>query len=113
MASRVGNMLFTSLIGGGDPETGKTPEDPAEQAVNAFKNLRNVLSKAGATPDEVAMVTVHLKDQAHREAVNVPWVEMFPDADHRPARKAILNERMAGATVLQLEVVAVLKNGAP
>ena len=107
MAARVGNLLFSSGIAGADPATGKLPESVDEQAANAFENLANLLAKAGAKPGDVGHVTVFLKDNAYRQVVNKPWVEMFPDEHSRPARHAIVNPALNFA--LQLEIVAVIE----
>jgi 2-iminobutanoate/2-iminopropanoate deaminase len=106
-AARTGNMLYTSVISGRDPDTGKVPESPAEQAVNAFKILRMILDKAGASTGDVAKVTVFLKDNAYREHVNKPWVEMFPDEHSRPARHAIVDPHLGA--LLQIEAIAVVQ----
>jgi 2-iminobutanoate/2-iminopropanoate deaminase len=90
MACRVGNMLFTSGISGADPATGQVPASQEQQAYNAFANLQHVLDKAGATPGDVVYIAVMLKDNAYRELVNKPWVEMFPDETDRPARHALI-----------------------
>jgi len=106
-ASRVGNMLYTSVISGRDPATGNVPESVDEQAVNAFKNLSNILAKAGATAGDVAHVTVFVRDISVRPHVNTPWVEMFPDENSRPARHTIVDAALAG--MLQIEAVAVIQ----
>jgi 2-iminobutanoate/2-iminopropanoate deaminase len=106
-ASRVGNMLFTSVIAGRDPETGEVPDSAEGQAVNAFKILRKILETAGATPGDVAHVTVFLKDNAYRPLVNKPWVEMFPDEHSRPARHAIIDPNLV--SMVQIEAVAVIQ----
>jgi 2-iminobutanoate/2-iminopropanoate deaminase len=105
-AARTGNMLYTSVIAGRDPETGKVPEDPAQQAVNAFAILRKILDTAGAAPGDVAMVNVYLKDNAYREHVNKPWVEMFPDEHSRPARHSFIDANFTG---VQIQAVAVVQ----
>ena len=81
MASRVGNMVFTSGIMGSDPESGQMPQTIEEQARNCFRNLENVLTKAGAKTTDVAKVTVFIKSNSNRQAVNPPWLEMFPELD--------------------------------
>jgi 2-iminobutanoate/2-iminopropanoate deaminase len=106
-ASRTGNMLYTSVISGRDLDTGKVPESVAEQAANAFKILGMILERGGATPGDVAKVTVFLKDNKNREHVNGPWVEMFPDESSRPARHAIVDPHLAGD--LQIEAIAVVQ----
>ena len=71
-ACRVGNVLFTSVIGGRDPETGAAPQSIEEQAANAFRNLANILAAAGAKPSDVARVTVFIRDNSARPHVNKP-----------------------------------------
>ena len=106
-AVKMGNMIFTSAVSGRDTETGKLGDGPAEQAELAFKNLRKILAAAGAGPEHVAHVTVFLQDSAHRDAVNKPWLEMFPDENDRRARHAITAE-LRGGMLVQLEVIAVV-----
>jgi 2-iminobutanoate/2-iminopropanoate deaminase len=106
-AARVGNMLFTSVIGGRDPETGQVPDSVEEQAANAFKILARILEQAGATAGDVAKVTVFLKDNSYRPHVNTAWLAMFPDEHSRPARHAIIDPNLGGQ--LQIEAVAVIQ----
>ena len=108
-ASRVGNMLYTSVIAGRDPETGQVPDSAAEQAANAFKLLGMILEKAGATPGDVAHVTVFVRDNSTREHVNTAWLQMFPDEHSRPARHTIVMENLGGH--VQIEAVAVIQGG--
>ncbi len=108
-ATRVGNMLFTSVIAGRDPVTGEVPDSPAAQAANAFKLLGMILEKAGATPGDVAHVTVFLKDDSARQYVNTAWLQMFPDEHSRPARHTIVLENLASH--VQIEAVAVIQGG--
>jgi enamine deaminase RidA (YjgF/YER057c/UK114 family) len=107
-AVKLGNMVFTSAIGGQDPETGKAPDDPEAQIRNAFGHLATVLKLSGGTPSDIAKVTVHLKDRAMRDLVNVEWVKMFPDEKDRPVRHTVAAD-LPGKNVIQLEAIAVLK----
>lgn len=106
--ARVGNMTFSSGIAGADPATGKVPEDPESQCVFAFANMKTMLENAGATTKNVGTIKVYMKDRSQREAVNRPWLEMFPDEDDRPARHAIEYDAFPPGTLVQLEVVAVV-----
>jgi 2-iminobutanoate/2-iminopropanoate deaminase len=106
-ASRTGNMLFTSVIGGRDMVTGKLPDSAEEQAKNVFKILQKVLDKFGATAGDVAMVHVFIKEASVRALVNVPWVEMFPDEHSRPARHTTMDESLGG--FVQIEAIAVVE----
>ena len=107
MAAKVGNFLFSSPIGGKDPETHEMPSDPERQAENIFKHIRTVVESAGGTTEDIVHMTVYLKDIAYRDHVNKYWLEMFPDEHNRPARHAILNDLRAGQ-LIQCEIVAVL-----
>jgi enamine deaminase RidA (YjgF/YER057c/UK114 family) len=106
-ASRVGNMLFTSIIGGRDPQTGKVPTSAEEQAANAFTILGLILERAGATAGDVAHVNVFLKDNADRQHVNTAWLKMFPDERSRPARHTMVDPNLGG--LVQIEAVCVVQ----
>jgi 2-iminobutanoate/2-iminopropanoate deaminase len=108
MACRVGNVIATSGINGKDPVTGKMPEDAAGQAVGCFENLKRVLTAGGMTLGDVAKVTVYIADEAHRAAVNAPWLACFPDPHKRPARHA-LTLPLRGGMLVQIEALAVAK----
>ena len=85
-ACRIGNLIVSSGISGGDPKTGELPAALEAQAANMFQNLRDIVEKAGATTDDIIKLTVFLKDASDRKALNVEWLKMFPDAESRPAR---------------------------
>ena len=106
--ARVGNMIFSSGIMGADPITGKVPEDFESQCVFAFANMETMLEKAGATTKNIGSIKVYMKDRSQREAVNAPWLEMFPDENDRPARHAIEYDAFPPGILVQLEVVAVV-----
>ncbi len=106
LATIVGTVLATGGISGRDPQTGAIPVDPAAEVAQAFANLRAILDAADATPEQVAKVTVFVKDRDIRSHVNVSWLEMFPDPESRPARHTLPVD-LAGMR-LQLECWAVL-----
>jgi enamine deaminase RidA (YjgF/YER057c/UK114 family) len=103
----IGNMVFSSAIGGKDAKTGVLSEDPAEQAEAMFRNLALFMESAGGTPDDIAHVKLYLKDEKYRDVVNGPWCKMFPDEHNRPARHA-LKVDLRGKNLFQIEIVAVL-----
>ncbi len=103
----IGNMVFSSAIGGKDAKTGVLSEDPAEQAEAMFRNLALFMESAGGTPDNIAHVKLYLKDEKYRDVVNGPWCKMFPDEHNRPARHA-LKVDLRGKNLFQIEIVAVL-----
>jgi 2-iminobutanoate/2-iminopropanoate deaminase len=106
MATRVGNILYTSGIMGKSMATGEFPESVEDQARECFKNLAAVLEKAGASPADVLKVTVYIKSNNTRQAVNPAWLEMFPDPHNRPARHQTVVETLNFD--IQIEAMAVL-----
>lgn len=106
-AARVGPVLCTSAIPGKDPVTGDLPPDGASQARNVFANLRAVLQAGGADLQQVVKLSVTIKDNSVREAVNAEWLACFPDPDDRPARHITVHDLQHGMW-LQVEAMAVI-----
>jgi enamine deaminase RidA (YjgF/YER057c/UK114 family) len=106
MGSKIGNVVYSSGIGGTNAE-GKMPSDPNEQAEQMFENIRQFVEIAGGTPDDIVHVRILMKDRGQREAINKPWLAMFPDEHSRPARHA-LETNLGGQFLFQAEVVAVI-----
>ena len=108
MGALVGNVLFSSGIMGTDPATGKVPEDLATQCEFAFANMKSLVENAGGTAEDIGSVKVWMKDRGQREAVNRPWLKMFPDENNRPARHAVEYDAFPPGVQVQLEIIAVL-----
>ena len=108
MGALVGNVLFSSGIMGNDPATGKVPEDLETQCEHAFTNMKSLVENAGGTVEDIGSIKVWMKDRGQREAVNRPWLKMFPDEDNRPARHAIEYDAFPPGVQVQLEIIAVL-----
>ena len=108
MGAVVGNILFSSGIMGTDPATGKVPGDLERQCELAFANTKSLVENAGGTVEDIGSVKVWMKDRGQREAVNRPWLKMFPDENNRPARHAIEYDAFPPGVQMQLEIVAVL-----
>jgi enamine deaminase RidA (YjgF/YER057c/UK114 family) len=109
-AVKLGNMVFTSALGGADPETGKLPDAPEEQIRNAFHHLATAMRLAGGSVADVGKVTVYLKDRAMRELVNPVWIATFPDENDRPVRHTVAAD-LPGKTIIQIEAIGVLAPG--
>ena len=107
-AARVGQILCSSAISGKDAATGQLSTDPVEQTRHAFANLKALLSAGGAKLTDVVKMTIYLKDNSLREAINVEWNACFPDPHDRPARH-ILNYELQHGLALQIEVMAVIQ----
>lgn len=110
MGARVGNMIFSSGISGKDPATDTLPASAAEQARHAFQNMHTLVTRGGGDLQDIARVTVFVKDNSLREHVNACWVEMFPDPEDRPARHTQVVD-LPGGMLVQLEMVAVVQRG--
>jgi len=103
----IGNMIFSSAISGKDAKTGVLSPDPDAQAEAMFRNLELFMEKAGGNTDQIAHMTVFLREEKYRDAVNKAWLKMFPDDHDRPARHALKVE-LRGDVLFQIEVIAVL-----
>lgn len=108
LACRVGPVLATSAIGGKDPRTGTLAPDADGQAQQAFDNLEAVLQKGGLDLGDVVKLTVFVADDKFRDAVNVYWLQCYPDPARRPARHTLVMP-LRGGMLVQLEALAVAK----
>ncbi len=107
-ASRIGNIVITGAIYGRDPQTDEIPEGDALQVELMFRNLRALLEAAGAKPEHVIKLAVSAKSLAIREAINVEWLKMFPDAHSRPARHLSQYDHFPGTAVINCEAYIVI-----
>ena len=105
MGARVGPLVCSSGISGRDCASGSLPVDGATQVQHAFANLQAFLKAAGARPEHLVKLTVHLKDDSLRGCINAEWTALFPDPHDRPARH-ILNYDLQHGMVIQLEAMA-------
>jgi enamine deaminase RidA (YjgF/YER057c/UK114 family) len=89
-ASRVGNIVMSSVIGGANPGSRELPASLEQQIANVFHHIRHDIEAAGGSVDDIVKVTFWVKDPTtQRAALNAEWVKMFPDADARPARHTL------------------------
>src|SRR5216683_1848944 len=84
---KTGNLFFTSGIRGVNRATGELPKDPAEQFLNAWHNLAELVEGAGLSTDSIGLVTNFIDSQDYRAHINTGWLELFPNPANRPARK--------------------------
>jgi 2-iminobutanoate/2-iminopropanoate deaminase len=89
-ASRVGNIVMSSVIGGTRPGTRELPASLEEQVANVFAHIRHDVEAAGGSVDDIIKITFWVKDPiSQRAALNTEWVKMFPDPESRPARHTL------------------------
>ena len=79
---KAGEMFFTSAVRGVDLQTGDMPDDPAEQFINAWHNLKALVEGAGLSTDNIGLVTNFIDSQDYRGHINTGWLELFPDPDN-------------------------------
>lgn len=103
-AIKLGGLIFTS---------GQIPLDASgtlvaggieEQTHQVFRNLKAVLTEAGATFQDVVKATVFLKDMNDFVTVNGIYASYF--GEHKPARSAVEVARLPKDVLVEIEVIA-------
>ena len=102
-ACRIGPMIASSVIIGRDPGSTTVPDAVASQIANLFSHMGELLREAGAGWEHVIKIDFSVPTLDDRAAINVPFLEHFPDPSSRPARHTT-----AGASVAQCAFWAYL-----
>lgn len=107
-AIRAGNTVYISGVVATDEEgrvVGKG--DVVDQTRQIFKNLGQVLKASGAGPQDVAKITIYMRDVAQRPDINPVRREFF--GGHQPASTLVEVSRLAhDDLLLEIEAIAVL-----
>lgn len=106
-ATMIGNLVFSSAVGGEDPQSYELPADSETQIANTFRTISAIMRESGGTVDDIGKMSVYLADMEDRQLVNPHWLAMFPDADSRPVRHTSAKKLPAGRRI-QVEFIAVL-----
>lgn len=88
---RTGDLIHLNRIAGTDMQV-------------AFRNLEEAVHSAGATVDNVAQVSIFVKDRDDLKTINPVWTEIFPKDNDRPTYKFMV---AAMDQPVQLEAWAV------
>ena len=104
---RIGNLVMTGGIYGLDLDAKKIPASFEEQCTNIFQLAGKILELAGVGLVDVIKVTVFLKPDIDREALNTVWLKHFPDERSRPVRHTIITPYLADSVLIQCEMMAV------
>jgi 2-iminobutanoate/2-iminopropanoate deaminase len=81
--------------------------DVVEQTRQIFRNLKRILDATGATPADVAKLTIFMRDVAQRPLINPLRQEFF--GPHRPASTLVEISRLVRDDLLiEIEAVAQL-----
>jgi 2-iminobutanoate/2-iminopropanoate deaminase len=100
-----GGVLYVSGILGADPDGTPVDGGVVAQAERIFEVMGQILAAAGATPADVAKVTVYLTDVDDRTKVN-PVRQRFFGAS-RPASTLVEVSRLAvPGALIEVEAVA-------
>lgn len=106
-ACRIGPMLFSGSIQGTDPATGAYGESLERQCELMFDHVRRIVQAGGGSLDQIAKMTVWMRDRSQRAALNAVWLQAFPDAQNRPARHTMQAD-LDGDKLIECDFVAVI-----
>jgi len=108
LAAVADNWVYSSGMGGLDPETGQVvSDDVIEQSIQALKNTEAILSAADCTLQDVVKATVYLTDMADYPRVNAEYEKAF--APHKPARTCVAVSSLPVRERMKLDAVAYKK----
>jgi 2-iminobutanoate/2-iminopropanoate deaminase len=109
-ACMIGGTLYSGSIQGSDPASGKYGATLEEQCALMFAHVRRIVAAAGGSPADIISMTVWMADRTQRAALNVPWLEMFPDPHSRPARHT-MNASLDSGKLIECSFVAIMTGG--
>ena len=93
-----------------DPASGKLVEgDVSRQTERVLDNLDAVLASAGLGWSDVVKTTVYLHDMADFPAVNEIYAKRIGDA--RPARSTVQVAALPRGAMIEIDLIAAVKNG--
>ena len=107
MGSRIGNILHSSGVHGISPDTGEMATDFETQTDTTIEVTRRLLDQAGGTADDVASLTVLLRDLANAPIVAAKLRGLFGDDQALPALRFI-NYNIPSRMQVQFHITAVL-----
>ena len=108
-ALKIGNMLYVSGTGPGDPSSGKVPDGIEAQTHQVLKNLKAIVEEAGSSLDRVAKTTVFMKNIADASTMNAIYATYFPGV--KPTRSCVEISAFGNPDwLLEIEVIALLES---
>jgi reactive intermediate/imine deaminase len=100
------DRLFVSSMSGGDPATGKVPDDPAAQVDLALDRLQAVVKAAGLELGNMVFVNPYLTSEIPMRAMNQRYARRF-EFGNTPARATIDVTSLPGGAHIEYTGVAV------
>ena len=107
MGSRLGNMVFSSVIAPQDPADGSNVKGPIEQIQRCFDNTKIFMEQAGGSLDDVIHMWAFMSDFTYQPDMVDIWVKTWPHEGDRPARKT-LRYALGGDSAIQVQVTGVI-----
>lgn len=110
-AFRIGDLVYTAGITANHPVTQELvgPGDVVLQTRQILNNMREILRAAGSDLDCVFKTLVFIADIDQFAAFNAEYRTFFPKDP--PARSTMQVGKFPGGMVLEIEAIAVLKDG--
>jgi reactive intermediate/imine deaminase len=105
-AVMAGDRLYFSGVFGRDPKTGSIPQNPADQVVQAFVQIREVLELAGMDFRHVVFVNPYLTDGMPMDVMNRVYARHF-EFGNTPARATIRVAALPQGASIEFTGVAV------
>lgn len=103
-AIEVNGILYTSGVIPIDPATGElVTGTAAQQAAQAFSNLKNLIEEAGTSMDKVIKTTVFISDMEQFGAINEVYAEYFEEP--YPARSCVQVARLPKDVAIEVEAI--------
>ncbi len=104
---RMGNLLFSSVLGGDVPGSDERPQGNA-QIAQLFANMGALVEHGGGKIDDIALVWMYVANFGSNKAfIEEQWLAMFPRDGDRSARKTFPYQ-LGGQTLIQAQLIAVL-----
>ena len=105
LANKFGNLVFVSGQTGRHPTTGEVGKDIREQTRNTLERIKEVLTAAGTSMDQVLSAMVHLTRRDDLAAYNEEYAKYFPT--DKPARTTVTVASLnAPELVIEITVIA-------
>lgn len=108
MGCKIGNLVFSSGVGGDDPSGNEVSQGAEVRAALALQNMRTLLEVAGGSLADVGLVSITVNDYADQEAILQQWRQVFPDPTDEPACH-VMAFGGRGSYPVQLHIMAVLE----
>lgn len=91
-----------------DPATHKLPDDLGAQTKAMFANVRRIVEAGGGKVEHIIKMTFWVRDRSARTVLDTHWIEMFPQAESRPARHTLAYQ-LPDPMLVQCEFMAVVE----